>query len=133
MEEARLVVDEIAINRQDYQHRLEGYNNYPATTFPDIQRVLRLLEERISQRLAMTMFAALGELEVETIRERVEAGLDYARKHGTKSGKAIGRPKLVFSRDEVRALYAGGKSIREIGQQLGLSRGTVSRTLAEAA
>ena len=52
MEEARLVVDEIAINRQDYQHRLEGYNNYPATTFPDIQKVLRLLEERISQRLA---------------------------------------------------------------------------------
>jgi hypothetical protein len=34
MEEARLVVDEIAINRQDYQHRLEGYNNYPARTFP---------------------------------------------------------------------------------------------------
>jgi DNA invertase Pin-like site-specific DNA recombinase len=84
-------------------------------------------------KFTMTMFGALGELEVETIRERVEAGLDYARKHGTKSGKAIGRPKLVFSRDEVRALYAGGKSIREIGQQLGLSRGTVSRTLAEAA
>ena len=133
MEEARLVVDEIAINRQDYQHRLEGYNNYPATTFPDIQRVLRLLEERISQRLAMTMFAALGELEVEMIRERVMIGLDYAKRHGTKSGKALGRPKQVFNRDRVVELYAQGMSTRLICQELGLSKGTVSRTLKEAA
>ena len=84
-------------------------------------------------KFTLTMFAALGELEVEIIKERVLAGLDYARKHGTKSGRAIGRPRRVFSRDQVQALAAQGLSIRQIGAQLGLSRSTVSRTLEKAA
>jgi DNA invertase Pin-like site-specific DNA recombinase len=67
------------------------------------------------------------------IKERVLAGLDYARKHGTKSGRAIGRPRKVFNRDQVRQLSAQGLSIRQIGAQLGLSRSTVSRTLEQAA
>src|SRR5436190_4915815 len=36
-------------------------------------------------KFTLTMFAALAELEREVIRERVQAGLDYARIHGTKS------------------------------------------------
>ncbi len=50
MQEARFVIDEIAPNR-NYEHRLMGYNNDPATTFVDIQRVFRLLEARIAKRL----------------------------------------------------------------------------------
>ena len=84
-------------------------------------------------KFTLTMFVALGELEVEIIKERVLAGLDYARKHGTKSGRAIGRPRRVFNRDQVQALAAQGLSIRQIGAQLGLSRSTVSRTLEKAA
>src|SRR5215470_17975491 len=45
MQEARFVIDEIAANRNDFQHRLEGFNNSPNTTFDDIQKVLLLLEE----------------------------------------------------------------------------------------
>jgi DNA invertase Pin-like site-specific DNA recombinase len=84
-------------------------------------------------KFTMTMFAALAELEVEVVRERVLIGLDYARKNGTKSGRAIGRPRKVFNRDQVHALSAQGLSIRQIGAQLGLSRSTVSRTLEKAA
>jgi hypothetical protein len=51
MQEARFVVDEVATNRSDFQHRLQGYNNDPATTFADIQRVLQLVESRISKQL----------------------------------------------------------------------------------
>ena len=47
-------------------------------------------------KFTLTMFAALAELEREVIRERVQAGIDYARLHGTKSGKPIGRPALCF-------------------------------------
>ena len=50
MQEARFVIDEIAPNR-NYEHRLMGYNNDPATTFADIQRVFRLMEARIAKRL----------------------------------------------------------------------------------
>src|SRR6202030_2497499 len=34
-----------------------------------------------------TIIAAMAELERSVIRERVSAGLDYARQNGTKSGK----------------------------------------------
>jgi hypothetical protein len=51
MQEARFVIDEIASNRKDYPHRLMGYNNDPTTTFADIQKFFRLLEERIAKRL----------------------------------------------------------------------------------
>jgi len=84
-------------------------------------------------RFTLTMFAALGDLEVEIIKERGPAGMDYARKHGTKSGRAIGRPRKVFNRDAVHQLAAQGLSTPQIGDQLGLSRSTASRTLERAA
>jgi hypothetical protein len=52
MQEARFVIDEIAANRNDFQHRLQGFNNSTETTFDDIQKVIRLLEDRIQKRLA---------------------------------------------------------------------------------
>jgi hypothetical protein len=35
------------------------------------------------------------------IRERVMLGLDYAQRCGTKSGRAVGRPRAVFDRGEI--------------------------------
>ena len=46
------MIDAIAPNRKNYEHRLKDYNNDPTTTFADIQNFFRLLEERISKRLA---------------------------------------------------------------------------------
>jgi len=51
MQEARFVIDDIA-PRRGYEHRLKDYNNDPRTTFADVQRVFRLLEERIEKELA---------------------------------------------------------------------------------
>jgi len=51
LQEARFVIDEIAPNR-NYEHRLMNYNNDPTTTFEDIQKVLRLVDERLAKRLA---------------------------------------------------------------------------------
>ncbi len=51
MQEARFAIEEVAPNR-NYEHRLMGYNNDPTTTFEDIQKVLRVLEQRIEKRLA---------------------------------------------------------------------------------
>jgi hypothetical protein len=52
VQEARFVIDEIAANQKDFQHRLQGYNNSRETTFDDIQKVLLLVEDRIRKRLA---------------------------------------------------------------------------------
>ena len=48
-----------------------------------------------------TIIGAMAELERNIIRERVLAGMEHARRNGTKSGKAVGRPKAVIDRDEV--------------------------------
>jgi hypothetical protein len=52
MQEARFVIEEVVPDWRKYSHRLMDYNNDPRTTFEDIQRVFRLLEERISKRLS---------------------------------------------------------------------------------
>jgi DNA invertase Pin-like site-specific DNA recombinase len=56
-----------------------------------------------------TIIGAMAELERNVIRERVIAGLDYARTHGTKSGRPVGRPKAVFSRVRVIELREAGR------------------------
>jgi hypothetical protein len=52
MQEARFVIEEVAPNVSRYDHRLMDYNNDPSTSFADVQKVFRLLEERIARRLA---------------------------------------------------------------------------------
>jgi DNA invertase Pin-like site-specific DNA recombinase len=61
------------------------------------------------------------------ISERVRAGLNRARSEGTKSGKPIGRPRAVFSRDQARELRAQGWSWRRIARALGVSATSVRR------
>lgn len=74
-----------------------------------------------------TIIAAMAELERSVIRERVVAGLEYARERGTRSGKAIGRPKAVFRRDQVAELRCQGLSWRQTARRLGVGEGTVRR------
>jgi DNA invertase Pin-like site-specific DNA recombinase len=76
-----------------------------------------------------TIIAAMVELERSVIRERVIAGLDYARERGTRSGKPIGRPKVIFRRDQVAALRNQGLSWRQIAQTLGVGLGTARRSV----
>ncbi|MGO9318956.1 MAG: hypothetical protein ACLPXT_10325 [Terracidiphilus sp.] len=51
MQEARFVIDEIAPNRKNYQHRLMDYNNDPTTTFADVQKFFQLLKDHVARRL----------------------------------------------------------------------------------
>ena len=50
---------------------------------------------------------------------------------GTKSGKAIGRPRIPAPvRDKIHATYqAGGVSLRQLARQFGVGRETVRRLL----
>ena len=50
LQEARFVIDEIAVDR-NYNHRLMDYNNDPTTTFADIQEVFQITESLIALRL----------------------------------------------------------------------------------
>lgn len=78
-----------------------------------------------------TIIGAMAELERNIIRERVLAGMEHARRNGTKSGKAVGRPKAVFDRDEVVRLRNEGLSWREIARKLRIGGATARRAHKE--
>ncbi len=59
MQEARFVVDSLA-NGRKFPHRLMGFNNDPGTGFAGVQQALRLLEERLRNRLANGQIAYFG-------------------------------------------------------------------------
>jgi DNA invertase Pin-like site-specific DNA recombinase len=79
-----------------------------------------------ASRLLLNILAAMAEFERELIVERTRAGLQRARK----AGRIGGRPRLVVNRDRIAAMAAKGRSMREIGQELGISASSVCRLLA---
>lgn len=80
-------------------------------------------------KMMFTIVAAFAEFERAIMRDRIMAGLEYAANHGTKSGKPIGGQRKIFNRDDVLMYHQNGLSLRAIAQKLGLSQGTVFRTL----
>ena len=80
-----------------------------------------------------TIIAAMAELERSIIRERVAAGVEYARRNGTRSGKPIGRPKVVFRADLIPQLLESGLSWRGTARKLGVSPTTIRRVYRERA
>ena len=71
----------------------------------------------------VSLLAALAQQERETIRARVKAGMDRAKKEG----KHVGRPKKIFDRGKARRLREAGGSYRAIASQLGVSTMTARR------
>src|ERR1035438_9725030 len=69
-------------------------------------------------RLVANVLASIAEFEGDGIRERVTAGIRHAQRHGTRSGKAIGRPPTVAAHTtEIRALASQGVSIAAIARR----------------
>jgi DNA invertase Pin-like site-specific DNA recombinase len=74
-----------------------------------------------SSRLMLTILAGVAEFEREIIRERTLAGVRAAKARG----KALGRPRRLFRRDEVARLRDEGQSWRAIAQTLGVPVSTL--------
>jgi DNA invertase Pin-like site-specific DNA recombinase len=73
------------------------------------------------------ILAAMVESELRVKRERAAAGLARARRHGTKSGKPVGRPRVTVPLGKVQDLKKQGLGWRRIGHQLGISPTTARR------
>jgi DNA invertase Pin-like site-specific DNA recombinase len=82
-------------------------------------------------KLIFTIFAGFAEFERDLIAERVRAGLDRVRRHGSLSGKPIGRPTVINGEWEAiePLLVSGQLSQVEAARQLGCSRTSVQRRL----
>jgi DNA invertase Pin-like site-specific DNA recombinase len=64
--------------------------------------------------------------------ERVKAGIERARTVGTKSGRPIGAPPIVFDRARLAELRNAGQSWRAIASVLKVSVGTVRRAYSHS-
>ncbi len=74
-------------------------------------------------RLLFNVLAAIGEFELDLIRERTRAGLRAARKRG----KRLGRPRVHVPVEEARRRLQGGESLSSIARSLGCSKATLHR------
>ena len=87
-----------------------------------------------SGRAMFQMLGVFAEFEREMIVARVNAGLARARANGTKSGKAIGRPRGAdYSPAKIKAALLKGGSIREVARATGASVGTTAAIRKELA
>jgi DNA invertase Pin-like site-specific DNA recombinase len=77
--------------------------------------------------LMIAVAAWIAKQERTRISERVRAGLSRARERGTRSGNAVGRPKVVFDRQKVVDLRNQGRPWREIARACGVGVTTVRR------
>jgi len=75
----------------------------------------------------ISILAVIAKQERLRLSERVRAGLHRAMAQGTKTGRPIGRPRVVFRRDLVAELRKEGRSWSEIAKQTGVSVGSVRR------
>jgi len=75
----------------------------------------------------IAILAAVAKQERVRISERTKAGLARAKEKGTRSGQPIGRPRLVFRRDQVVELRKQGLSWRQIALRLHASPTAVRR------
>ena len=79
-------------------------------------------------KMMYVIFAAVGELERDLIRERTEAGRDVARRRGVKFGrKSVVTPQM---RDRILSLRKSGQTFAYISGLMGIGEATVARVLA---
>jgi len=80
------------------------------------------------------MMGVFAEFERSMIRERVTSGLNRAKVHGTRSGRAIGRPAASEAVEaRIRALRVEGHGILKIARLAGSSSSVVQRVVAAMA
>jgi DNA invertase Pin-like site-specific DNA recombinase len=66
------------------------------------------------------MLSVFAQFERQLIIEPVHSGMNHAKKHGTRIGKAIGRPETVAHRATyIRALAHEDRSMAAIARKLG--------------
>lgn len=82
-------------------------------------------------RLILTLLAAIADYEKETIMERLDAGKEYARIHGTKSGKPMHRPFADIDWNRVQELRGYGLSWRKTAKEIKVSTTTLIKRARE--
>ncbi|WP_019177671.1 recombinase family protein [Methanomassiliicoccus luminyensis] len=79
-----------------------------------------------TKRLIRRILGAVAEWERGMIRIRVKEGMQKAKKHGTRSGEPIGRPRAHIP-PEALAAVRSGRSLRDVAAEYHISLATLQR------
>jgi putative DNA-invertase from lambdoid prophage Rac len=124
---------------------LDRFGRSMAGNMADLEELDRLGVQVVSVReswldttgptrgLLVAIFSWVAEQERARLIERTKAGIARARRHGTKSGRKIGRPKARVDVEEARRLLSEGFSQRSCAKACGVPLGTLQRALQRAA
>jgi DNA invertase Pin-like site-specific DNA recombinase len=82
--------------------------------------------------IVLAVMASLAKIERQKISERTRAGMQRVRQHGSKSGKAIGRPRINDrTRTQIVDMLVAGTGIRATARAVGAGNETVHRIARE--
>ena len=82
-------------------------------------------------KLLLGLLSVIADYEREQIRERMNAGKEYAKIHGTKSGKPLHRPYAEIDWKKVKELRGYGLSWRKTAENVGVSCTTLIKRARE--
>ena len=82
-------------------------------------------------RAMFQMLGVFAEFEAAIIRERVRAGIARARTRGTKSGRAIGRPRIGYQQEKKLRVALAKHGIAKAARVVGVGTGTAQRVARE--
>ena len=134
----RREVQAVAVSRLDrlgrsLSHLLQLLGEFDANGVRLLIHDLAIDTSTPQGRLFFSVIGAMAEFERGMIAERVRDGLEYAKRHGTKSGNPIGRPRApidfltiynTVSREDLRSVAAQA-------WELGISRATLYKIMDE--
>jgi DNA invertase Pin-like site-specific DNA recombinase len=82
--------------------------------------------------IVLAVMASLAKIERQKISDRTRAGMERVRRQGSKSGKAIGRPRIsAQTRGRIIEMLAAGAGIRTTARAVGAGNETVHRIARE--
>jgi DNA invertase Pin-like site-specific DNA recombinase len=122
-------IDRVGRSLQDLLHFLEQLHAKQVGLYLHQQNIDTTTP---AGKLMFQMCGAFAEFERNMIRERVLAGMARAKRKGTKSGKAIGRPELAQAKQEaIRLAYERKEgSYRALAKRFGVAVMTVQKAVA---
>ena len=82
-------------------------------------------------RFMFNVLSDVAEFERDIIIERMQAGKEWAKTHGTKSGKPMCRPRIDINWDLVKDRRSHGYSFTKIAKEIGVSVPTLTKRSKE--
>lgn len=77
------------------------------------------VQDPVMRPLLVAIMSWVNEQALTSLKHRIRAGIDHARRFGTKRGGPIGKPPKNIDRTTVETLRASGMSWHKISDQLG--------------